>query len=39
MNHTLHTLKMLNLTMEEVAQMNEYQLTQLLEYIKLIRPQ
>ncbi len=38
MNHTLYTLMMLNLTLDDVAQMDEYQLTELLEYIKMTRP-
>ena len=38
MNHTLHTLMMLNLTWDDVAQMDEYQLKELLEYIKLVNP-
>ena len=39
MTHILHTMYMLNLTWEDVQQMDEYQLTQLLEYIKLTKPE
>lgn len=39
MTHILHTLQMLNLTWADVQQMDEYQLTELLEYIKLTRPE
>ena len=39
MNHILNTLNMLNLTWEDVNNMSEYELTELLEYIKLTRPE
>ena len=38
MNHTLHTLMMLNLTLDDVAQMSSEDLKSLLEYIKMTRP-
>ena len=38
MSHTLHTLMMLNLTLDDVAQMSSEDLKSLLEYIKLTRP-
>ena len=37
MAHIQHTLDMLNLTWADVQQMDEYQLIELLEYIKLTR--
>ena len=39
MDHILHTLSQLNLTWSDVSQMSEYELTELLEYIKLTRPE
>ena len=38
MSHTLHTLMMLNLTIDDVAQLSPEALQSLLEYIKMTRP-
>ena len=38
MSHTLHTLMMLNLTLDDVASMSSEDLQSLLEYIKMTRP-
>ena len=38
MSHTLHTLMMLNLTLDDVASMSSDDLQSLLEYIKMTRP-